>query len=243
MKLKARIKRSTPTPLWQCLASLRRRARRLLRRLSGDPSEVVKANTREAFDFFWDHDDYISRSFLTPERLGFFDALADFCTKAIVTPAPGSTIRVVDIGCGSGHMLQALRRRLISRCRLELFGLDFSGAAIRRAQALLPMATFLVENIFDNNLPADHFDLVLCLETLEHLRRPEDALRELLRVCKTGGSVVVTVPNAEKENWDGHVQFWDRAQFREFLAPYGLVDVRLMRLWQEDTVLMARLIK
>jgi SAM-dependent methyltransferase len=243
MKLKPRIKELTPAPVWQSMAGLRRRVKRLFRSLSRDPSEVVKANTQEAFDFFWDHDEYINRCFLNQDRLDFLDTVADYCVQAIIAPDPGAVIRIVDIGCGSGHLLHALKRRLISKCEVDLFGLDFSSVAIRKARALLPMATFVVEDICDNSLPAASFDLVLCLETVEHLRRPEEALRELLRVCRAGGSVVITVPNAEKEKWDGHVQFWDRVQFHEFLAPYGLVEMRSLRLWQEDMVLLAHLVK
>jgi hypothetical protein len=51
---------------------------------------------------------------------------------------------------------------------------------------------------------------------------------------------VVTVPNGEKDAWDGHVNFWSVSKFTEFLSSYGLVDMKLL---QDDTVIMAQLAK
>jgi SAM-dependent methyltransferase len=42
--------------------------------------------------------------------------------------------------------------------------------------------------------PDDCFDAVLCTEVLEHVPLPEDALRELVRVLKPGGRLILTAP-------------------------------------------------
>ena len=43
---------------------------------------------------------------------------------------------------------------------------------------------------------ADTFDLIWCSEVIEHLVNPEESLKEMLRVCKPGGRVILTTPNS-----------------------------------------------
>jgi 2-polyprenyl-3-methyl-5-hydroxy-6-metoxy-1,4-benzoquinol methylase len=200
----------------------------------------VKANTKEAFDFFWSQDRYVARHYLEASRLSLYELVAQYCADTLSNYDVPMAVRIVDIGCGCGQMLESLRCKLAARHKLELHGLDFSSAAVIRARRLLPMVTFMVEDIYNNSLPSDFFDLVLCIETLEHLRWPEKALLELLRVCRLGGSIVITVPNGEKDSWDGHVNFWNMSQLSKLLHPYGLVDIKAV---QDDAFIMARLVK
>lgn len=225
------------------IGKLRRVIKYRLRSLSLDPLEVVKANTKEAFEYFWDQDEFITHDFITQDRLTFFETVAEYCVDNSIDSNFNEVVWIADIGCGTGHMLEILRRMLLPKHRVKLFGLDFATTAISKAKTLLPMATFVVGNIYEMGLVSNYFDLILCLETLEHLQWPEKALHQLLRICKTGGNLVITVPNAEKDSWEGHVNFWDMPRLSELLSPYGLVDMKLLRLWHEDTIIMARLIK
>jgi len=49
----------------------------------------------------------------------------------------------------------------------------------------------------DGRLPYDDssFDYVVCIEGLEHIENPSNAIREFSRVLRTGGTLVVSVPN------------------------------------------------
>ena len=204
------------------------------------PSDIVKANTKEAFDFFYTQDDFIARCYLAPVRLALYDIIAEYCAGMLTISNALDAVHVIDIGCGTGHMLEAVQRKLVSNCRVKLFGIDFANSALSKAKTLLPAATFVSGDLYQNGLASNIFDLVLCIETLEHLRWPEKALIELLRICNPRGNVVITVPNGEKDSWDGHVNFWSVPKFTEFLSPYGLVDMKLL---QDDTVIVARLAK
>jgi len=214
--------------------------RPLRRVLAPTPLEVVQANDREAFEYFYAQEDYIARHYLEPARLALYEFVAEYCAGVPEAAETGDVVRIVDMGCGMGHLLEALRRRFAPRYRLELLGLDFAATAIDKSRALLPGATFLVEDIYHNSLPSESFDLVVSVETLEHLRFPEKALAELRRICKPRGSIVLTVPNGEKDTWKGHVNFWSLSQFREWLSPYGLADIRLIA---DEMLILARLSK
>jgi SAM-dependent methyltransferase len=207
-------------------------------RLMPSPADVVKANTRKAFEYFYSGEEFIATQYLEPARLAFYDVVAAFCVDIIRAMNERGVVRIVDIGCGTGHLLEALERKLGASQPLELFGLDFASAAVRRARVLLPEATFFIEDLYNNTLPSGFFDLVLSTETLEHLRTPERALKEFLRVCRPGGSAVVTVPNGAQDTWDGHVNYWRLQDFTTVLSPFGLADIRLI---VNDKAILARL--
>lgn len=57
-------------------------------------------------------------------------------------------------------------------------------------------ATYIAD-ICENNgdtIPADSFDVVVCTEVLEHTLQPFDAVKEMSRILKPGGIVLVSVP-------------------------------------------------
>lgn len=112
----------------------------------------------------------------------FYDRLA-----SVVEPLePGS---VLDAGCGEGETLARLG--FLSQARTA--GVDLSEQAVRHAASRIPWAEVSVADVAELPFEDDSFDLVLCLEVLEHLREPEVALDELSRVSR--GDVVVSTPH------------------------------------------------
>ncbi len=100
-------------------------------------------------------------------------------------PAVGDAL---DLGCGDGRLTGELRAERVT-------GADVSEVALQRARGRLPEAAF-VQVAPDEPLPfADAgFDLVLCAETLEHVRDVQGLLSELRRVLAPGGRLAVTTP-------------------------------------------------
>jgi 2-polyprenyl-3-methyl-5-hydroxy-6-metoxy-1,4-benzoquinol methylase len=194
-------------------------ASRALRRLGiyeRTAANITRENTRHAYDRVYGSDRLLGE-YLGPERLGFYEELATI----VATFAPRS---VVDVGCGTGHLLRSILERIAATPE-RVVGIDHSELGLRRAQELLPGATWLVEDIYD--LPLDEqFDLVLCTEVLEHLQDPERAVKALRRLCATGGRVVITVPDGAHDSWEGHVNFWDEDELRAFLTPHGLEKIQ-----------------
>jgi len=189
--------------------------RRYVRR---DPTEVVKSNTKGAFDHFYADDTFIETDYLRDERRAFYAYVADYCAEQL----PDGRARMLDVGCGTGHFLHALQTR--AGDRLELAGLDFSTKAIERARSEVPGADLAEADVYAIPWPDDSFDLVTSLETLEHLRKPDAALGEIARLCKPGGSMVLTVPNGENDDWEGHFQFWNPAEFATFVGRFAEVE-------------------
>jgi SAM-dependent methyltransferase len=109
--------------------------------------------------------------------------------------ALGSDARILDAGCGSGRMLDELS------LRGRVIGVDDNANAVaatrRRGHAARRCAV--------ERMPfADaSFDLVTCLDVIEHTPDDRLTLHELRRVTRPGGTLVVTVP-AYQALWSAH---------------------------------------
>jgi SAM-dependent methyltransferase len=100
----------------------------------------------------------------------------------------GPVERALDLGCGDGRLSAELDAA-------ELTAADVSALALERARRRLPSARF-VELEPDAPLPLDDaaFDLVLCAETIEHVRDVQLLLSEMRRVLRPGGTLALTTP-------------------------------------------------
>ena len=95
---------------------------------------------------------------------------------------------VLDLGCGDGRLTAELDAG-------ELTAADVSRVALDRARRRVPHAQ-IAELEPDEPLPFDDgaFDLVLCAETIEHVRDVQLLLSEARRVLKPGGTLALTTP-------------------------------------------------
>jgi SAM-dependent methyltransferase len=94
----------------------------------------------------------------------------------------------LDLGCGDGRLTAELRAGTVTAA-------DVSEVALRRASARLPGVEIAhVEP--DAPLPFvdGEFELVLCAETIEHVRDVQLFLSEVRRVLRPGGGLAVTTP-------------------------------------------------
>lgn len=99
---------------------------------------------------------------------------------------PGA--RVLDLGCGDGELLAHLQQQR----QVHGIGLEIDPA---RITACLSRGVNVIEHDLNTGLArfqGDTFDVVIMTETLQALRRPDETLREMLRI---GRECVVTFPN------------------------------------------------
>ena len=98
--------------------------------------------------------------------------------------------RVLDLGCGAGRFVAALRD-----AGADPVGVEIAEAALTRARTNAPGADLrLLEP--DGSIPLDHgsVDLVWCSEVLEHVADGAQMLQEARRVLRPDGRILVTVP-------------------------------------------------
>jgi len=107
-------------------------------------------------------------------------------------PRPGEEI--LDAGCGTGLLTKELAARGVN-----VTGIDISPAMLavaREKTREFPNVVLARADITALPLPSCVFDGVVCFTALEFVSRPGEALREMWRVLKPGGRMVLGVLNA-----------------------------------------------
>ncbi|MGY4726216.1 glycoside hydrolase family 99-like domain-containing protein [Burkholderia pyrrocinia] len=103
-------------------------------------------------------------------------------------------LRVLDIACGEGYGSFAL-----SRTAASVVGVDISDEAIRHAQSTYGHRTdnlaFVVGSAADIPLADASVDMVVSFETIEHHDQHEAMMREIKRVLRPDGFVIISSPN------------------------------------------------
>jgi len=110
-------------------------------------------------------------------------------SAAYLTSRLTSGISVLDVGCGPGTITADIGRRVAPG---RVLGIDPSDAVISEARRNAKSGSnvdFQVGDIYALNIKDDTFDIVHAHQVLQHVPDPVGALREMKRVCKSGGSV------------------------------------------------------
>lgn len=121
-------------------------------------------------------------------------------------------MRILDLGCGTGNgiNLQSLHNRN-QNTTFDVVGLDISNTNVNKSLDLVIYDGIRIP--FTNN----SFDLIYCNQVLEHVRYPDEVIREISRILKPDGIFIGSVSHTEPYhaysifNW----------------TPYGLIQVFL----------------
>lgn len=127
---------------------------------------------------------HISKNYFQKKLIdNFYGKLIDSVTNLNVN-------KILDVGCGEGFTLSMLKKKCIGK---NIKGIDYSVDAINIGKNLFPDIDLCVGNIYKLPYKSNSFDLVMCLEVLEHLENPDKALEEIIRISKK--YCLFSVPN------------------------------------------------
>jgi SAM-dependent methyltransferase len=96
----------------------------------------------------------------------------------------GSARRVLEVGCGTGAILSDLNTPA------AIHGLDLQPASLQEARRNAPLASLACGNALSMPYPSGDFDIAFCHFLLLWVRDPLQALREMKRVTRPGGSIL-----------------------------------------------------
>lgn len=101
---------------------------------------------------------------------------------------------VVDVGAYTGELLEVARATVP---HARMIGIDASDDNVRAARSLYPDHSddFVLGTAYATAQPDESVDVVVLLEVIEHVDRPVDAVRELSRILRHGGHLVLSTPN------------------------------------------------
>lgn len=102
---------------------------------------------------------------------------------------PGPPGDILDVGCGSGAFLLALQE---AGWRPQ--GVELSRAAVEAAHSA-GLSEVRAGDLLDAGYPGGSFDVVRFWHSLEHMRSPRAQLEQARRVLRSGGRLMIGVPN------------------------------------------------
>ncbi|MFQ4146231.1 class I SAM-dependent methyltransferase [Chlorogloeopsis sp. ULAP02] len=150
------------------------------------------------------------------------DPIYQMVARTVAQRHPGGVL--VDVGCGRGKLWSFVRDRFD-----RYIGVD----AVRYPD-FPPQLEFIPFN-FDIGkapLPESFADVVCAVETIEHLENPRAFVRELVRLTKPGGLVIVTTPN--QLSLLSKLTFILKNQFNAFQEAPGLYPAHITALLEID---------
>lgn len=165
--------------------------------------------------------------------------LANFFRNLVSLTKAKTVDSILDVGCGEGFTLNRLKENRIGK---KLEGIEYLQAAIDLGKKTYPDIKIVKGDIYELPYKDNAFDLVLCTEVLEHLEKPQDAIKELVRVSKK--YLVISVPNEpffmlaqliRGKNWSRlgndieHINHWTILGFPKFVKKNSKVKILAKR--------------
>lgn len=188
---------------------------------------------------------------IAPERIEAYAASLDPSEDAIIAFLQKKKVKsVCDAGCGCG--VYALK---LARYGFAVSGFDIAEDAVRLTKQLFSAngyaaADFQQASVLDTGYPSHSFDAVVARDVIDHmpLRQGMVAVRELLRIVRPGGCVLLTLDATDSEyesephevSKDGDYRFtrgkWDGMVFH----PYSALEMQTLLDGVRYTVLSSR---
>lgn len=102
---------------------------------------------------------------------------------------------VLDVACGGGYGSEIL----VDAGAKKVYGIDIDQKTIKEAESRYDSSKihFLSGDAEKINFPSNFFDFIVSFETMEHLEKPREFLKEAKRVLKRGGIFVLSTPNRD----------------------------------------------
>lgn len=189
-------------------------------------------------------DDEFTGKYEKEGRIGGFLVEA-FYSKVVELLAPclrgGMTL--LEVGCGAGYSTQRLARVLPDGC--GFLACDVGPTLVSAARARNQDVHISRQSVYSLALPDKSVDVVVMLEVMEHLDRPDRALTELQRVTRS--NLILSTPRepiwrmlnfmrgkymADFGNTPGHIQHWSSGGLRRYVeSRFDVRDVRRPLPW------------
>lgn len=141
--------------------------------------------------------------------------------------------RILELGCGKGDFIEKFKRK---RKGWEVKGVDISETAAKIAKSKVGEPNVFCGYLEDTDFPGDYFDVVTVSYTINHIHDLHQTLRELYRVLKTDGILIVQVSDFQTKQFESpeltmenlglpyHLYFFTRETLKRLFANFGFVE-------------------
>lgn len=173
-------------------------------------------------EFYWGEHIHLGHYGSPPQRKDFLTAKQDFVHEMVkwggLDRLPRGTT-LLDVGCGIGGS----SRILAQDYGFAVTGVTISPEQVKRAQELTPQgvnAKFLVDDAMQLSFPDASFDVVWSVEAGPHMPDKAVFAKELMRVLKPGGLLVVADWN-QRDDRQKPLNFWEKPVMRQLLDQWS----------------------
>jgi len=119
--------------------------------------------------------------------------------------------KLLDIGCGVGEFLQWYPNS---------YGIDTNPYLVDYCKKRNLKCSF--GSVYKIPFKNETFDCVLCSHLIEHLNKPELAMKEIRRVLRTGGKLIIILPTEKGYKRDKtHAKYWDKEKIESLLKKFN----------------------
>jgi 2-polyprenyl-3-methyl-5-hydroxy-6-metoxy-1,4-benzoquinol methylase len=107
----------------------------------------------------------------------------------VVSLLPDKYTKVLEIGCGEGNFRTNLNNPH------EYWGVDPAERATNIAKEKLDKVLLGFYNEIADQIPDNYFDLIICLDVIEHIENTNIFLSQIAQKMISGGCIVFSIPN------------------------------------------------
>lgn len=140
---------------------------------------------------------------------------------------------LLEIGTGSGFLIAFLESEFP---KAKLTGLEYNNRLVLLTRKKVKNAKIVQGNAEEFDLKSETFDIIVSLQVIEHLHRPELMLSAVRKHLKPGGLFIFTTPNSGcisakimKDKWHGfredHVSLKEFDEWRSFIDENGFTSI------------------
>lgn len=132
---------------------------------------------------------------------------------------------IIEFGCAYGAAAVVLKEY-----GLKVIATDISKFAIERAKKMHPSITFKTQDI--QKPIKEKFDYAMAFDVLEHLEKPELAIKNIYDVLQRGGTAIISTQNdfSYKIQDPTHISVKNHEEWRRLFLKAGFSNVRIKRI-------------
>lgn len=149
----------------------------------------------------------------------------------VISPGRG---KLLEIGCASGHFLEIARQD-----GWDVSGIEPSKWASKIARERYSLNVY-TGTLKSENFPKNNYDVVVCIDVVEHVLKPKKLLKNINRILTKDGLVVIVTPDINsvlarllEEKWwhirQDHIYYFSENSLRNLIFSAGFKNYELRR--------------
>lgn len=115
----------------------------------------------------------------------------------IAALVPSDSLHILDVGCGAGNLGASL---IAKNPAVTVVGVEVNPEAAAAARQVLTEVWECDIEKATPHYPHGYFDVIVCADSIEHLRDPEPVLQKLLTYLSPTGSMIFSIPNLRHQS-------------------------------------------